>query len=154
MAGELGIERVDGGAVFRGLAAERGLSVGEFGLLAQRDPRVDIELDERLAVLARRGDLVLESRLAGWIATNEGLDAHRFWVACEEDERARRVATRDGLTVEEALAANRTREASEAGRYLTYYGIDITDLSIYDVILDSTSTSPDELVAAILRRAG
>jgi cytidylate kinase len=153
VAGELGIERVDGGAVFRGLAAERGLSVGDFGLVAQRDPRVDLELDERLAARAREGDLVLESRLAGWIAANEGLVAHRFWVACDEAERARRVATREELPQAEALAANRTREASEAGRYLTYYGIDIADLSIYDVILDSTTTAPDDLVAAILRRA-
>ena len=151
VAAELGIERLDGGAVFRGLAAERGLSLAEFGRAAQEDQGVDVELDARLAARARAGDLVLESRLAGWIATNEGLVALRVWVACDPDERARRVAERDGLAIGAARAANQVREASEAGRYRRYYGIDLADLSIYDLVLDSTTTSPDELVATILR---
>jgi predicted cytidylate kinase len=154
VAAELGIERLDGGAVFRGLAAERGLSVGEFGVVAQSDAAVDVELDGRLAARAQVGDLVLESRLAGWIATNEGLPAVRVWLACDEDERARRVALREGVAVEDALAANRVRERSEASRYLAYYDIDLGDLSIYDLVLDSTTTPPDDLVEAILTAAG
>ncbi len=50
--------------------------------------------------------------------------------------------------------ANRQREAWKGGRYRHYYGIDIDDLSIYDLILDSTTTPPPELVEAILRAAG
>jgi len=153
VATELGIERLDGGAVFRGLAAERGLSLAEFGVVAQQDPGVDLELDVRLAARARVGDLVLESRLAGWIATNEALEAVRVWIACDPFERARRVADRDGLTITAALAANAERERSEAARYLAYYGIDIADLSVYDLLLDSTTAAPDALVAAIVDRA-
>ena len=153
VATELGIERLDGGAVFRGLAAERGLSLAEFGVVAQQDPGVDLELDVRLAARARVGDLVLESRLAGWIATNEALPAVRVWIACDPSERARRVADRDGLTIAAALAANAERERSEAARYLAYYGIDIADLSVYDLLLDSTTAAPDALVAAIVEQA-
>ena len=40
-------------------------------------PEVDVELDRRLAERARGGDVVIESRLAGWIARNEGLVATR-----------------------------------------------------------------------------
>jgi len=153
LAAELGLERLDGGPVFRGLAAERGMTVGEFSKLAEADPAIDLELDARLAAAARRGDVVLESRLAGWIATNEGLapapGCLRVWIACDEGERARRVGGREGLAAEEALEANRAREASEARRYREYYGIDIADLSIYDLTLDSTLSTPDELVAAI-----
>lgn len=153
VAAELGIERLDGGAAFRGLATERGLSLAEFGRVAQKDPTVDLELDARLAARARTGDLVLESRLAGWIATNEGLPALRVWLACDPVERARRVADREGISEAAALAGNRERERSEAGRYLAYYGIEIADLSIYDLVLDSTATAPDRLVEAVLRAA-
>ena len=52
----------------------------------------------------------------------------RVWLACDDTERARRVAARDGGSVEDAVAANRRREASEAARYLAYYGIDLGDL--------------------------
>ena len=80
VADALGVERVDGGTVFRTMAAERGLDVGAFSLVAENDPEIDLELDQRLANRAREGDLVLESRLAAWIVTNEGLAALRVWV--------------------------------------------------------------------------
>jgi predicted cytidylate kinase len=150
VAAELGVPRLDGGTVFRTLAAERGLTVAEFSAVAEGDPAIDVELDARLAAAARAGDVVLESRLAGWIAANEGLDGLRVWVACDEEERARRVGEREGVESDAALAANRTREASEALRYRAYYDIDIADLSPYDLVLDSTSTAPDQLVSEIL----
>ena len=150
VAAELGVPRLDGGSVFRSIAAERGLTLAEFGALAERESSVDLELDARLAAAARAGDVVLESRLAGWIATNEGVDGLRVWVGCDERERARRVAEREGIDVDVALAANRSREASEALRYRTYYDIEIGDLAPYDVVLDSTSVPPDQLVSEIL----
>lgn len=153
VATTLGIEHVDGGTVFRAMAAERGLSVGRFSQLAEADPAFDLELDERLAARAREGEVLLESRLAGWIVTNEGIDALRVWVACDPDERARRVARREDRSPTEARAANDLREGSERRRYRAYYGIDFTDLSIYDLCLDATSAAPEqlaiELVAAI-----
>lgn len=149
-AAALGIEHLDGGTVFRAMAAERGLSVGKFSALAETDPAYDLELDSRLAERARAGDVLLESRLAGWITAQDGVEAVRVWVACEEDERARRVATREGKDVDAALVANRRREASELQRYHDYYAIDLRDLSVYDLVLDSTVASPDELVAALL----
>jgi cytidylate kinase len=150
VAGALGLPRLDGGTVFRTMAAERGMTLAEFGAHAESDPSVDVELDTRLAAAARGGDVVLESRLAGWIARNEGLVATVVWIACDEAERAARVGRREGLPVDAALAANRAREASEAARYEAYYGIDLADLSVYALVLDSTSTRPEDLVAAIL----
>jgi predicted cytidylate kinase len=149
VAARLGVEHVDGGTVFRTLAAERGMALAEFGALAESDPTIDRELDARLAARAREGDVVLESRLSGWILTNEGLDGLRVWIECDPAERARRVSARDGGSLEEAVAANTAREASEAARYLAYYGIDIADLGVYDLVLDSTSVGVDDLVDAI-----
>ena len=96
---------------------------------------------------------MLESRLAGWLATRAGLRALRVWIDCDERERAGRVGGRDGHDVEEALAANRTREASERTRYLTYYDIDLADRSAYDLVVDSTARGPDELVDEIVAAA-
>jgi cytidylate kinase len=152
VAATLGIDHLDGGTVFRSMAVERGLSLADFGALAEGDDRFDLELDRRLAARAREGDVVLESRLAGWIATNEDLPALRVWVDCNDAERDRRVAGREGADVVTASAANRRREASEAARYLAYYGIDLADRSIYDLVLDSTSTPPATLVDAVVQR--
>jgi len=154
VAGALDLERVDGGTVFREMAAERDLDVGAFSRVAEDDPEIDLELDQRLAVRARAGDVLLESRLAGWIVTNEGLVATRVWVAADEEERARRVAAREGVAPGDALMANRDRERSERQRYRTYYGIDLDDLSVYDLVIDSTTAEPAAVAESILGAAG
>lgn len=153
VAAALGIERVDGGSVFRAMAAEVGLDVAEFSLVAENDPEIDLELDQRLANRVREGDVLLESRLAGWIVTNEGLAAFRVWVDAVEDERARRVATREGVDPATALEANRAREASERRRYRTYYGIDLDDETLYDLVVDSTGVGPEAIAESIVAAA-
>lgn len=153
VASALGIERVDGGTVFREMAAEHGLDVNEFSRVAEGDAEIDLELDQRLADRAKQGDVVLESRLAGWIAVNERLPALKVWIDARSRERGRRVAAREQVSMETALQANADRERSERSRYLTYYGIDLDDHTIYDLVIDSTETTPDELAKSILDTA-
>lgn len=153
VADALGLERVDGGTVFRLMAAEAGLDVGEFSALAEGNPEIDLELDQRLADRVKAGEVVLESRLAAWIVTIEHLDATRVWIDADEGERARRVATREGVSQGASLEDNRAREASERRRYRTYYGIDMDDRSVYDLILDSTNTAPQAIAESILTAA-
>jgi CMP/dCMP kinase len=149
-AAQLGLAHFDGGTIFRQLAADAGLTLAEFGRRAELRPEIDLEVDRRLAERAKEGGVVLESRLAGWIALNEGLEGLRVWLECREDVRASRVAVRDGLDAEKALETNRTRERSERSRYRSYYGIDLDDLGPYDRVLDSAASAPDELVATIV----
>ena len=153
VADALGLERLDGGTVFRSMAADRGMSVGEFSAVAELDATIDVELDRRLAARAAQGDVVLESRLAGWIASNERLPSVRVWIDCDADERARRVAGREHLDVAVALEANRVREGSERARYLAYYDLDIDDRTPYGLVLDSGRAAPEELVTAIVAAA-
>lgn len=153
LAAALGIEHLDGGTVFRALANERGHSLEEFVHIAEGDDAIDRALDDRLTERAREGAVLLESRLAGWLATRAGLGALRVWIACDDVERARRVGGRDGHELDDAVVANRAREASEKRRYQGYYGIDLDDLSIYDLVLDSEHRGPDDLVAEIIAAA-
>lgn len=150
VASRLGLDHLDGGTVFRTMASEHGLSLAEFAQVAEADDAIDRALDDRLVERAKAGDVLLESRLAGWLATRAALRALRVWIACDEVERARRVGARDGHDADEALATNREREASERARYLGYYEIDLTDLSIYDLVVDSTDVSPEEIIDQIV----
>jgi cytidylate kinase len=156
VAEALALELVPGGQVFRAMAVEYGMSLAEFGVYAAAQPAVDIELDRRLADRAREGRVVIESRLAGWIAHNEALDGVLVYLDCDDDVRAERVATREDKPVAQALEENAEREKVERDRYLALYGVDLADLSIYDVVVDSGALSPDEIaarvVAAVRRR--
>lgn len=136
------------------MAAERGLSLAEFAVLAEADDTIDRALDDRLTERARAGDVVLESRLAGWLVTRAELDGLRVWISCDDAERARRVGGRDGHHLQEAIAANRAREASERHRYQEYYGIDLLDLTVYDLVIDSEHLRPEAIVDQVLAAAG
>ena len=149
LAPALGLDHLDGGTVFRAAAAEAHMSLAAFAERAEGDDRIDRALDDRLTERARAGDVVLESRLAGWLVTRAGIEGLRVWVACDEQERARRVGGREGHDLAAGLAQNQARERSEHTRYLRYYGIDLTDLSIYDLVLDSTEAEPDDLLDTI-----
>ena len=129
------------------------MSLAQFGVHAASHPEIDVELDRRLEERARSGGCVIESRLAGWLVTRAGLTAVRTWVDCDELVRAGRVAVRDGTTPEVAVAENRERAHIEHERYRSVYGIDLSDRSTYDLVLDSTSTAPDGLAEAIIEAA-
>ncbi|HEX2382532.1 MAG TPA: cytidylate kinase family protein [Acidimicrobiales bacterium] len=153
VAQRLGLAHVDGGTVFRALAAEQNLDVRAFSSVAEENPDIDVELDARLAAIARDGDVVLESRLAAWIATNEGLAATTVWIDGDEQVRADRVARRERIGPGRALQANRTREASERLRYRTLYGIDLDDRSVYTLVIDATDRDPEDVAESIVATA-
>ena len=153
VADALGLERVPGGEVFREMAAEAGMTLADFGVYAKDHHDIDRELDHRLEERARAGGCVIESRLAGWLAYQAALPSVRVWVQCGDAERARRVADRDGTTVDQAAIDNAERAAVEHQRYLVVYGIHLEDQSIYDLVLDSTSDRAESLAAVIVDRA-
>lgn len=146
----LQVPYVYAGQIFREEAARRGLDLAAFGRLCESDSRVDRELDERQIALLRRGGIVLEGRLSGHLAASNGIPAFKIWLTCAPEERVRRLVERDGGTPADQEAATKVREASEADRYRRYYGIDLGDLSVYDLVLDSTQASPREMAQRIV----
>ena len=89
------------------------------------------------AVRTRCGGLILEGRLTGWMVVRAQLPALKVWIFADMEVRAGRVGHRDGQSVEEALQEMVRREQSERTRYRDHHGIDIGDLSIYDLVIDS-----------------
>ena len=149
LAEELGYEHVSGGDIFRELAAERGLTPLELNRLAEDDDQIDRDLDRRLRTTARESDhLVLESRLAGWMA-GEYADL-RLWLDAPLEIRAERIADREDKPVETAHEETRARTESESLRYEEYYGVDITDLAIYDLVVNTARWSPDAVATLVL----
>src|SRR3954452_7853477 len=59
VADALDLERVDGVTVFREMAAEPHLDDHAVSRVAEDDPEIDLELDQRLAVRARAGEVLL-----------------------------------------------------------------------------------------------
>lgn len=149
LAEELGYDHVSGGDIFRNLAAERDLTPLELNRLAEDDEQIDRDLDRRLHEIAEtRDDLVLESRLAGWMAGD--FADFRIWLDAPLSVRAERIAAREEKSVDVAREETEKRSASEALRYEEYYDIDIEELGIYDLALNTARFSPGAVLDVIL----
>ncbi|MHC1581228.1 MAG: (d)CMP kinase [Methanopyraceae archaeon] len=159
LAEHFGLRHVYAGQIFREMAKERGMTLEEFSRLAEEDPEIDLEIDRRQREAAEEGDVVLEGRLAAFVAAGElehvqgpDLADVKIWLKAPLDVRAERIARREGISVEEAKRRIRERERSELKRYREIYGVDPTDLTIYDLVLDTAGWNEDETFE-ILRAA-
>jgi cytidylate kinase len=149
LAERLGSEHVSGGDIFRELAADRDLTPLELNKLAEEDDSIDRDLDRRQRELAaEREDLVLESRLAGWMAGDHA--DFRIWLDAPLDIRAERIADREDKPVGTAREETVERADSEALRYREYYGVDIDDLDIYDLALNTARFSPGAVLDVVI----
>jgi cytidylate kinase len=149
LAEALDYDHVSGGDIFRELADERDMTPLELNKAAEEDDQIDRDLDRRLRNIAEtRDDIVLESRLAGWMA-GEYAD-FRIWLDAPLSVRAERIADRENKSAELARKETQERGESEARRYLEYYDIDIDDLGIYDLTLNTARLSPDGVLDVLL----
>ncbi|MDR0791315.1 MAG: AAA family ATPase [Methanomassiliicoccaceae archaeon] len=147
----LSLDAVVFGKIFRDIAAERGLTLSELGEMAENDPSVDELIDSRILQIATDNDnMILESRLSAYMLTRNKIPAFRIYLDASPDVRAARIGTRDNETAEQARKATEEREASEERRYMMYYGIDIRDTSVYDLIVNTDDIDPDRVVEKII----
>lgn len=131
-----GMTMISAGEVFRQLAKEYNLELVEFGKLAEQDPSYDKMIDTRQKeIAAERDNIIVEGRLSGWMVEDADL---KVWLYAPTACRLSRIVSRDhiaDITTAEKITVE--RERCEAGRYRLYYDIDISDLSIYHLILNS-----------------
>ncbi|MEM0023654.1 MAG: AAA family ATPase [Thermofilaceae archaeon] len=128
---------VSSGELFRRIAQERGIDLVELHRLAELDESIDREVDVRALREAERGGVVIEGHLAVWLLS-EHADLKIVLVAPLE-VRVERVAKREAKPIVEVEKEVRTRELSNRARALKYYGVDIEDLSIADIVINTAA---------------
>lgn len=147
---KLAIKHVYAGEIFRKEAEKRGMSLSDFSKYCEEHPEVDRELDKYQVDILKKGDVILEGRLAGWMAHLNGIPAIKVLLKADRDVRLDRIIKREGGRRDDRLREMLDRERSEAKRYRDYYGIDIEDESIYDIVIDTSDKKPEEIVRIIL----
>ena len=149
----LGAEYYSTGAIVRGIAAERGMTVGELNTYMETHPEIDHEIDRGIAALSDDDRLlVIDSRMA-WHFTK---GTFKVYLSCDAETSAIRImnAKRCGestSTLEEMIDCTRARRESEKKRYMTQYGVDIKDLMNYSLIVDTSIATPDQVAECIIR---
>jgi cytidylate kinase len=143
------LRHVCAGTIFRQLARERGMSLEEFSSYVENHPEVDRMIDERTVEEAKRDGVLIDARLAGWMAKDADI---KILLTTPLEDRVRRIARREKRKYEEVLKETRAREESEVERFKKLYGIDVHDISVFDVVLN-TELWPAEETAGILEKA-
>jgi len=135
IAQKFGLRRVSAGVIFRELAEERGMTLEEFSRIAEGDLDIDKLIDDTQKNAAKKGNCIIDGQLAAWMV---GKDSDlNILLTAPVEVRIKRIAARDGTDFEFAKRETIAREGSEKARYFEYYKVDISDLSIYDLILNT-----------------
>ncbi|MCX8181574.1 MAG: AAA family ATPase [Candidatus Methanomethyliaceae archaeon] len=133
------------GSIFRRMASERGLSVEEFSKVVEKDPTIDRELDRRTAELASKGGQIIEGRLVSFFSQSFP-NTLSFYLTAPFEERVKRIALREGISIDAAEVRTKMREESEKQRYKSLYNIDIDDLSVYDFVINTSKWDKESVV--------
>ncbi|VVB72174.1 Putative adenylate kinase [uncultured archaeon] len=143
---ELKLRWVNSGELFRKIACEKNISVKEMNRLAEKGPEIDYLIDDAQKALAKEGGGIFEGRLSGHLLPGD------LKVLLKTDLRARagRISKREAKLLEDAMQETRMREESEARRYKMYYNIDINDLFVYDLVVDTGKFDEAGTLAIVL----
>jgi len=146
----LNLPLVNSGDIFRTLAKEKGMTLCEFGEYVKTHPEVDKEIDVRQVKLGRKGDIILEGRLAGWNLYLNKVPSVKILIEAPLEIRARRVVEREEKSAEEIMKRFKKREEIDAFRYKNLYNIDLFSKEPYDVVIDNGEQSVEETLAHLL----
>lgn len=154
LAQRTGGRLISTGMLQRDIAAKRGISTLQANLDAETDESIDEQIDGMLLNEGRTGPpTVFDSRMA-WHFVPSALKIH---IVVAPDVGAERIHNRTGSAVEKydsldaAQAGAEARAASEQARFLGKYQVDISRLRNYDVVIDSSDASQDDIVSLIER---
>lgn len=147
---KLNLPYVYSGLLFRKQAEKQKMSLAEFGRFCEQNDEVDRQLDEEQVKILEKGNVILEGRLAGWLAHLNNIPAVKIMLDAAIDIRAQRIKKREQGSLVQQKNDMIQREKSEQFRYKKYYDIDLKDTSIYDLVINTSDKSPQEIVDLIL----
>ncbi len=145
IAEKLGFKYFSVGEYFKEEARKRGLSIEEFMEITAKEEHLAV--DNRVRELSRQGGYVFDGRLTPFFAEN----SFKVFLFAPPEIRARRIASRDSISFEEALKAVKARDRADRERYLSLYGIDFMDIFAYHLLLSSEFLGPEELAELVIK---
>ena len=153
VAKELGYPRYYMGQIFRDIAKEKGITLEELHKGIVDDAAVDKLVDDYLIKLSKKeNDFVVESRTA-WYFIPESV---KFYFRVDSKESAKRVflelqkenQRNEGVelnSIEKVEESLDKRKKMDDERYMKFYGINIRDDKNYDLVVNTTGLTIQEV---------
>ena len=141
------------GSLQRQIAERRGMTTLELNRYSETHREIDDEIDDASRALGQRQEsFVIDSRLAWHFIPH----AFKIYLVVDPEEAARRILGDDDRrsegydALEDALENIRARRQSELRRFKDLYGVDLADGANYDLVVDTSSATPEQIADVIL----
>jgi predicted cytidylate kinase len=151
---DLGYLMYKNGEYFRKLAIENNMSVTEFNKYVENHPEIDRQIELSAEVFAKDHDNVIIDARLGWYSVPYSF---KIYLKVDKDEAAKRAfydcdrkASECFCTLEEYKEDLQRRDNLENERYFKLYGVRKNDMSNYDLVIDTTSMTPEEVKEKII----
>lgn len=153
---KLQAKRMYVGGIRRTLARDKGLTLEELNQYALDHPETDVEVDEMAAKEARElvksANTIVEGRtqfhflpesIKIYIRVDLAEGAKRIWQQIQNDQA--QALRNEGLpnSIEGVMQKLQARQENDRKRYKKYYNLDHTELSQYDLVIDTTNISAE-----------
>ncbi|RMD59569.1 hypothetical protein D6821_00935 [Candidatus Parcubacteria bacterium] len=160
LAQKLKMKHYSMGVLRRRRAQELGLTIAEYNKLGERDPRTDLEVDEFQKELGKKEDNFVIDGRTSWYFIPHSL---KIYIDVDEEEGAKRIfkdlaqnpqrqnEAKEIKSWQDVLKQLRQRNLSDERRYQKYYGINFKDKNHYNLVIDSTNLSVEEVLDVIFR---
>ena len=144
------------GEYARKLARNMKLDITSFNAFLAEHPEIDLQIEKSAAEYAREHDnFIIDARL-GWYAVPE---SYKVYLKVDIDVAAQRAfndpnrkSTESFETVEEQKADMIRRYKMENERYWKLYHVHKEDMSNYDLVIDTTKLTPEEIANQIIEK--
>lgn len=130
------------------MAEKMNISLIELQDLAKKDHNIDKKFDEiQLKEMERVKDFVISTWLGPWLAKPE----LSVWLKTDNLIRFERISKRENMSLQKAKEYVLRKDEQNMDRYMTIYNIDITDHSMFDLELDTTELTPEQVADIIIK---
>jgi CMP/dCMP kinase len=159
LAEEFDIVMYNGGDILKMLAEEdKGYSVKrddwwdtieakKFMEERNSDPSFDKKVDDKLIQIVKKGGAVITSYTLPWLVVDESIIIIKLWLRGSQENRAKRMANRDGISFAEAERITKLRDEENKRIYYKLYGFRFgEDLTVFDYVLNTDRLSLDSLI--------
>lgn len=148
------------GTIQREIAREKGITTLELNQLMSKDINniYDKIIDEKTIELSRNNigkDIVFDSRMA-WHFVEKSFKVYvivDIYVAAKRVMMADRGKEEQYVSLEEAARSLKKRKQLEDSRFSDMYSANTTNFANYDLVIDSTALTPNELAQFIIKSA-
>ena len=161
---KLKAERIYVGGIRREIARKKGWTLEELNKYAQTHPETDVDVDKDVTVQARQLEkagkkVIVEGRtqyhflpesIKIYIKVEPEEGARRIWNDLQEKELRDQRNEGNITSFEQMKLRMKQRQQEDIKRYQKYYSINPYDESHYDLVVDSTAISAEEVAEKIL----